>query len=80
MERPKNDERKAGNMKKRLIAFLLILALVGGMIWSIFSYFDFVSHTVFDESTAHLSEIFRQANHTLYNLVSSNWSLSLIHI
>ncbi len=61
-------------MKKRFIAFLLILALVGGMIWSIFSYFDFVSHTVFDESTAHLSEIFRQANHTLYNLVSSNWS------
>ena len=61
-------------MKKRLIALLLISALVGGMVWSLFRYFDFVSHTVFDESTAHLSEIFRQANHTLYNLVSGNWS------
>ena len=61
-------------MKKRLIALLLISALVGGMVWSLFRYFDFVSHTVFDESTAHLSEIFRQANHALYNLVSGNWS------
>ena len=61
-------------MKKRLIALLLISALVGGMVWSLFCYFDFVSHTVFDESTAHLSEIFRQANHALYNLVSGNWS------
>ena len=61
-------------MKKRIIAFLVTIALTAGMVWSIFAYFDFVTGTIFDESTAHLSEIFRQANHTLYNLVSSNWS------
>ena len=61
-------------MKKRIIALLLVIALAGGMVWSVISYFSFVSQTVYEESTAHLYEIFHQANQTLYNLVSVNWS------
>ncbi len=61
-------------MKKRLIALLLILALAVGLVFAGFSYLDFVSQTVFEESTAHLVEIFHQANQALYNLVSVNWS------
>lgn len=61
-------------MKKRLIALLLVLVLAAGLVWAGFAYFDFVSRTIFDESTAHLTEIFHQANQQLYNLVSVNWS------
>lgn len=61
-------------MKKRILAVLLALVLAAGLVWSGFVYFDFVSRTIYDESTAHLTEIFHQANQTLYNLVSVNWS------
>ena len=61
-------------MKKRLLAFLLALVLAAGLIWGGFAYFGFVSQTIYEESTAHLTEIFHQANQTLYNLVSVNWS------
>ena len=61
-------------MKKRLIALLLSLVLVAGLIWAGFAYFGFVSQTIYEESTSHLTEIFHQANQTLYNLVSVNWS------
>ena len=61
-------------MKKRWIALLLVLVLAAGVIWAGPAYFDFVAQTIFDESTAHLTEIFHQANQQLYNLVSDNWS------
>ncbi|MCI7795089.1 MAG: ATP-binding protein [Lachnospiraceae bacterium] len=61
-------------MKKRLLALLLALAIAAGLGWSGFAYFRFVSMTIYDESTDHLTEIFHQANQTLYNLVSVNWS------
>ena len=48
-------------MKKRLAAILLILAVAIGMVCAIIAYFDFVSQTIFDESVAHLNEIFHQA-------------------
>ena len=53
---------------------MLILALIGGVMLSGFAFFDFVSRTIYEESTAHLTEIFHQANQTLNNLVSNNWS------
>ena len=61
-------------MKRRITAMLLALALTAGLIWAGFTYFAFVSRTIYEESTAHLTEIFHQANQTLYNLVSVNWS------
>ena len=61
-------------MKKRWHALLLTLVLAAGLIWAGFAYFRFVSRTICTESTAHLVEIFHQANQTLHNLVSTNWS------
>ncbi|MGN0968484.1 MAG: response regulator [Oscillospiraceae bacterium] len=61
-------------MKKRITALLLSLALVAGLTWAGFTYFGFVSQTIHEESTAHLTEIFHQANQTLYNLVTVNWN------
>ena len=60
-------------MKKRWIALLLVLVLAAGVIWAGSAYLDFVAQTIFDESTAHLTEIFHQANQQLYTLVSVNW-------
>ena len=61
-------------MKRRLVALMLALMLAAGVIGAGFAYFGFVSQTIYEESTAHLVEIFHQANQTLHNLVSVNWS------
>ena len=61
-------------MKKRLTALLLVLVLAAGVTRAGFVYFGFVSRTIYEESTAHLVEIFHQANQTLNNMVSVNWS------
>ena len=60
-------------MKKHWIV-LLAIVLTAGLIWAGFAYFNFVSRTIYEESTAHLTEIFHQANQALYNMVSVNWS------
>ena len=61
-------------MKKRILTILMsVVAILGiGLLGS--WYFGFVSQTIYSESTAHLKEIYRQANQTLYNIVSVNWS------
>ena len=64
---------RGGTMKKQWIV-LLAIVLAAGLIWAGFSYFSFVSRTIYEESTAHLVEIFHQANQALHNLVSVNWS------
>ncbi len=61
-------------MKKRLIAALLVLALITGLLWAGFAYYGFVTETIYAESVAHLTEIFHQANQALNNFVSTNWS------
>ena len=61
-------------MKKRWIAIPLILLLIAGLVGAGFVYYGFVSDIIYSESIAHLTEIFHQANQTLNNLVSVNWS------
>ena len=61
-------------MKRRWITLLLSCALAVGMISAGIAYFDFVAQTIYEESAAHLVEIFHQANQILYNLVSVSWS------
>ncbi|MBP0965328.1 MAG: response regulator [Oscillospiraceae bacterium] len=61
-------------MKKKLLAALLALIFAAGVIFAGAEYFGFVSQTIYEESTAHLVEIFRQANMALSNLVSVNRS------
>ncbi|MGN0390387.1 MAG: hypothetical protein ACI4L2_06195 [Wujia sp.] len=61
-------------MKKRLLSLLVVLAIVAGICFTGYTYFEFVNQTIYSESTAHLKEIYHQADQTLYNLVSVNWS------
>ena len=61
-------------MKKRWITIARILVLLAGLTLASFAYFRFVTDTIYAESTAHLTEIFHQANQALNNLVSANWT------
>ena len=61
-------------IKKRIIALVLVFLLMAGIALGGVYFFDFVSRTIYEESVAHLTEIFHQANQTLYNMVSVNWS------
>ena len=61
-------------MRKRLLAVIAAVCLTVGLIAVGTKYYDFVSTTIYQESAAHLTEIYHQANQSLYNLVGNNWS------
>ena len=56
-------------MRKRLIAILAAIALTFGLIVAGTQYYKFVSRTIYTESTAHLTEIYHQANQSLNTMV-----------
>ena len=56
-----------------LPAALAVLCLCLCLVIAGVRYYSFVSETIYTESTAHLSEIYHQANVALYNLVGRNW-------
>ncbi|MGN0405193.1 MAG: response regulator [Bariatricus sp.] len=61
-------------MQKRLLAALAAIGLAVGLIAVSARYYDFVSDTIYEESAAHLTEIYHQANQSLHNMVGNNWS------
>ena len=61
-------------MRKRLISVALVLLIILGVGLAGTRYMRFVSEMIYQESTAHLTEIYHQANQTLGNLVANNWS------
>ena len=74
------DRKRGGKIKYRLpqnwrgtAAALLILFVLLGCICS--RYFSFVSQTVYQESTSHLSEILRKSDNMLNHLVGRNQML-----
>ena len=71
----KNETKMRPAIKNRILAVLAVL-LLGVGIWTSFVVFtDFMERTIYEESTAHLTEIYHQANQTLYNKVSLNWGV-----
>ncbi|MDD6040067.1 MAG: response regulator [Clostridia bacterium] len=61
-------------MRKRLIAIFAVIILSVTFIAAGKQYYHFVTRTIYEESTAHLTEIYHQANQSLYSLVGRNWS------
>ena len=61
------------SIKQRLFVTVMVLLLVAGMVTGGYTYMAFMNRTIYEESTAHLTEIFHQANQTLNNKVSFNW-------
>ena len=62
-------------VKSRILTVVAALLLSANVLIGGFVFMDFMDRTIYDESTAHLTEIYHQANQTLYNKVSFNWGI-----
>mgnify|MGYP003048151257 CR=1 FL=1 len=71
----KNETTMRHTIKIRILAVIAALLLGIGILRCFFVFTDFMAHTIYEESTAHLTEILHQANQTLYNKVSFNWGV-----
>ena len=68
--------KKKQLMKKRLGAFAAAIVLIIGISMVGIQYTRFVSKTVYQESTSHLTEIFHQSNKALNELVNKgSWDI-----
>ncbi|MDD5863392.1 MAG: response regulator, partial [Firmicutes bacterium] len=74
MKREESGERGRTPVRKRVVAICIAIGLIVGSIAVCARYYHFVSQTIFTESTAHLTEIYHQANQSLHSLVARNWS------
>ena len=71
----KNETKMRRSIKGRILAVIAMLLLGISILTSLVVFTDFMAHTIYEESTAHLTEIYHQANQTLYNKVSFNWGV-----
>ena len=71
----KNETKMQRSVKSRILAAIAMLLLGISILTSLVVFTDFMEHTIYEESTAHLTEIYHQANQTLYNKVSFNWGV-----
>ena len=71
----KNETKMWSTIKNRILAVIAVLLLGVGILTSFGVFTDFMEQTIYEESTAHLTEIYHQANQTLYNKVSFNWGI-----
>ena len=73
-----NYRKKKQFMNKRLGVFAAAIVLIIGVSMVGIQYTRFVSKTVYQESTSHLTEIFHQSNKALNELVNKN--LTYLHM
>ena len=72
--------------KRRVAVLAAVLVLLLGIAAAGVRYFDFVSRTVYEESTAHLAEVLHQSNNMLNEVVEKNltylhlWETTMRHI
>ena len=72
--------------KRRVATLAAVLVLLLGIAAAGVRYFDFVSRTVYEESTAHLAEVLHQSNNMLNEVVEKNltylhlWETTMRHI
>ncbi|MGN0804298.1 MAG: response regulator [Candidatus Coproplasma sp.] len=62
------------NLKRRIIAIVSAVVLALGIITAGFLYFNSVNETIYNESSAHLTEIYHQVNQSFNRLISNTWS------
>ena len=61
-------------MWKRRLPILVAVAVSLCVLAVSVRHYSFVKKTIYSESTAHLTEIYHQANQSLHNLVGKSWS------
>lgn len=62
-------------MKKKLLYFICIIVMICVFGTLMTNYVSFVNKTVFDESSAHLKEIYHQTNQSVQSMVGKNWEV-----
>lgn len=62
------------NLKRRIIAIVSGILLALGILIGSHFYFNSVNATIYNESSAHLTEIYHQANQSFNRLISNTWS------
>lgn len=73
----RKTNRKKTIIKKRFRLAVFIAAFLA-IALTVFQYFKFVSETVYEESVSHLTEIFRQSDKMLTELINKN--LTYLHM
>ena len=62
-------------MKKKLLYFVCAIVMICVFGTLMTNYVSFVNKTVFDESSAHLKEIYHQTNQSVQSMVGKNWEV-----
>ena len=70
------DKKKLVNSKQFKAA--VFIAILLGIVLTVFRYFEFVSKTVYEESVSHLTEIFHQSDNMMRELTDKN--LTYLHM
>lgn len=61
-------------LKRRIFVIATAVVLFLGVIAAGFLYFNSVNETIYNESSAHLTEIYHQANQSFNSLIGNTWS------
>ena len=62
------------NRKRKIPTVVTAIILFLGIVMTSFLYFNSVNDTIYNESSAHLSEIYHQTNQSLNSVVRNTWS------
>ena len=71
----KNQKEARTALRHRVFVATVVLLCSAATVMGVRAYMGFMNRTIYDESSAHLTEIYHQANQTLNNKVSFNWGI-----
>lgn len=71
----KNQKKARTTIRHRVFVAAVVLLCSAATVMGVRAYMVLMNRTIYDESTAHLTEIYHQANQTLNNKVSFNWGI-----
>lgn len=71
----KNQKEARTAIRHRVFVAAVVLLCSAATVIGVRAYMGFMNRTIYDESSAHLTEIYHQANQTLNNKVSFNWGI-----
>ena len=71
----KNQKKARTTIQHRALVAAVVLLCSAATVMGVRGYMVLMNRTIYEESTAHLTEIYHQANQTLNNKVSFNWGI-----
>ena len=71
----KNQKTARTTIRHRILVAAVVLLCSAATVMGVRAHMVLMNRTIYEESTAHLTEIYHQANQTLNNKVSFNWGI-----